>query len=59
MAALSEDHREVLRLALEEGLSLRECAERMGRSREAMKKLYGRAVCALRARVGDAPGLST
>jgi len=52
MQSLSEDHREVLRLALEEGLSLRECALRMGRTREAMKKLYGRAVCALRVRVG-------
>lgn len=57
MVQLSEDHREVLRLALEEGLSLRECAEHMGRSREAMKKLYGRAVVALRASVGAAgPG---
>jgi RNA polymerase sigma-70 factor (ECF subfamily) len=52
MLELSADHREVLRLALEEGLTLGECAERMGRTREAAKKLYGRAVCALRARLG-------
>ncbi len=52
MEGLSPDHREILRLALDEGLALRECAERMGRTREATKKLYGRAVCALRARVG-------
>lgn len=48
MAELSEDYRRVLQLALEEGLSLREVAEQMGRTREAAKKLYGRAVCRLR-----------
>lgn len=52
MERLTGDHRTVLQLALTEGLTLRECAERMGRSREALKKLYGRAVCALRAEVG-------
>ena len=44
MEAISEDHREVLRLAMEEGLTLRQIAARMGRSREAVKKLYGRAL---------------
>ena len=44
MASLPPDYREVLRLAREEDLSLREVAERMGRSREAIKKLYGRAL---------------
>ncbi len=44
LGTLSEDHREVLRLAMEEGLSLRQIAARMGRSREAVKKLYGRAL---------------
>ena len=34
----------VLRLARNEGLSLREVAGQMGRSREAVKKLYGRAL---------------
>ena len=32
-----------------DGLTLRETGERMGRSREAMKKLYGRAICRLKA----------
>lgn len=49
MSRLSEDHRTVLRLALERGLPLREVAVQMGRSREAAKKLYGRAVVRLRA----------
>jgi len=44
LQALSDDHRTVLRLAREERLSLREVAERMGRSREAIKKLYARAL---------------
>jgi RNA polymerase sigma-70 factor (ECF subfamily) len=48
MDALPDDYREVLRLARLEGLSLREVAERMGRSREAVKKLYGRALCRCR-----------
>jgi DNA-directed RNA polymerase specialized sigma24 family protein len=34
----------VLRLAREEQLSLREVAERCGRSRESVKKIYARAV---------------
>ncbi len=45
---LSDDHREVLRLVSEEGLSLAEVAERLGKSREAVKKLYGRAVVGFR-----------
>jgi len=44
MAALPPDYREVLRLARIEGLTLAEVATRMGRSREAAKKLYGRAL---------------
>jgi RNA polymerase sigma-70 factor (ECF subfamily) len=44
MDALPEDYREILRLAREECLSLREVAERMGRSRDAVKKLYWRAL---------------
>jgi DNA-directed RNA polymerase specialized sigma24 family protein len=38
----------VIHLALERGLPLRDVAEQMGRSREAAKKLYGRAVVRLR-----------
>ncbi len=45
MQTLPPDYRAVLRLALEERLRLREVAERMNRSRDAVKKLYGRALC--------------
>jgi RNA polymerase sigma-70 factor (ECF subfamily) len=48
MARMSEADRTVLSLALEDGLPLREVAERMGRSRDATKKLYGRALSKLR-----------
>lgn len=41
--ALPPDHQQVLRMALEDGVPLREVAERMGRSYEATRKLYGRA----------------
>ncbi len=51
MQALPEDYRSVLQLTREEGLTLREAAERMGRSREAVKKLYGRALCKLTERL--------
>ena len=44
LETLPDDYREVLRLARIEGLPLGEVALRMGRSREAIKKLYGRAV---------------
>lgn len=44
MQALPPDYREVLRLAREERLRLAEVAARMDRSREAIKKLYGRAL---------------
>ena len=50
---LSPDYRTVLQLALEKGLPLREVAEHMGRNREAVKKLYGRALCRLRAEVAQ------
>jgi RNA polymerase sigma-70 factor (ECF subfamily) len=46
MESLPEDYRRVLHLARAEGLSLGEAAERMGRSREATKKLYARALAA-------------
>ena len=42
--ALPEDYRQILHLVRERQLTLREAAERMGRSREATKKLYGRAL---------------
>ena len=56
LAGLSEDHREVLRLAREEGLVLGEVAKRMGRSREAAKKLYGRALTRFRELFEDLRG---
>jgi len=48
LAALPADYREVLRLAQEEHLGLRDAAARMGRSHEAVKKLYGRALARFR-----------
>ena len=44
MSALPEAHREVLRLTRMEHLSLVEAAKRMGRSPDATRKLYGRAL---------------
>jgi RNA polymerase sigma-70 factor (ECF subfamily) len=43
--SLPDDYRQILRLTRQDGLSLREAAAHMGRSREAIKKLYGRAFC--------------
>lgn len=48
LARLPEQYRQVLQLTRLEGMTMREAAERMGRSREAVKKLYGRAVVKLR-----------
>ena len=44
MAKLSEDHRRVLWLVQYEQLSMADAAERMDRTRDATKKLYGRAL---------------
>jgi len=43
MAELTDDYRLVLQLTREAGLTIGEAAEHMQRSREATKKLYGRA----------------
>ena len=60
MAALPDDYREVLRLTREDRLDLKAVAEVMGRSYEATKKLYGRAVVrfrdTLRALRGESDG---
>lgn len=48
LTRLPEDYREALILTWEEKLSLAEAAERMGRSREAFRKLVGRAICRFR-----------
>jgi RNA polymerase sigma-70 factor (ECF subfamily) len=45
---IPDDYREILQLVFREQLSLREAADRMGRSYEAVKKLYGRALCRFR-----------
>ncbi|MHC4941221.1 MAG: sigma-70 family RNA polymerase sigma factor [Planctomycetota bacterium] len=47
MTQLSTDHRLVLRLVQEEGLTLAEAAEKIGRSSEAVRKLYARAISRL------------
>ena len=44
MEALPEDYKTILRLVQIEQLTLRDAGERIGRSREAAKKLYGRAL---------------
>ena len=46
MERLSHDYNEVLYLTLFEHLSHEEIAERMGRSRDAVRKLHGRALIA-------------
>ncbi|MHC5032922.1 MAG: RNA polymerase sigma factor [Planctomycetota bacterium] len=47
MRELPDDYRLILRLVQEDGLSLREAGQRMGRSTEACEKLYGRALSKL------------
>ncbi len=54
--ALSGPYQDVIRMALEEGLTLREVAARMGRTRDAVKKLYGRAVTRLTKEFHDRKG---
>ena len=58
MRALPDDYRNVLRMALEDGLTLKEAARRMGRSHEAVKKLYGRALARLARELKDLRGES-
>lgn len=52
LAALPPDYAEVIRLTRLDGLTLAEAAGRMGRSREAVKKLNGRALAALAKHLG-------
>jgi len=47
MERLSKEHREVIRLVNEQRLPLADAGARMGRSAEAVRKLYARAVLAL------------
>jgi RNA polymerase sigma-70 factor (ECF subfamily) len=53
LGQLSEDYREVIVLRQLEGLSFPEVAQRMGRSAEAIKKLWVRALASLRCILGD------
>jgi RNA polymerase sigma-70 factor (ECF subfamily) len=48
---LDEDHRTVIRLVHEEGLTLVDAGRRMGRSPDAARKLYGRALLRLSERL--------
>jgi RNA polymerase sigma-70 factor (ECF subfamily) len=54
MARLPEDYRRVIALRHEEGLSFDDVAQRMGRSAEAARKLWFRAVACLRQEMGIA-----
>jgi RNA polymerase sigma-70 factor (subfamily 1) len=56
LAALSDDHREVLRLTRREHLRLAEVAERMGRSRDALRKLLDRALTSFAAELARLRG---
>jgi RNA polymerase sigma factor (sigma-70 family) len=57
LAALSPDHREVIRLARIEGLEVREIAARMGRTPSAVKNLLLRALKELKRSFGDTESL--
>jgi RNA polymerase sigma-70 factor (ECF subfamily) len=54
LARLPEDYRRVITLRHEEGLSFHDVAQRMGRSPEAARKLWFRAVARLRQEMGIA-----
>ena len=55
--SLSGDSREVVFLTRIEGLTLKQAAERMGRSHEAVKKLFWRALKQLRKLMTDTESL--
>ena len=54
--SLSSDHRAVIALVHDEGLTLAAAGERMGRSADATRKLYARAVAELADRLRPPPG---
>ncbi len=56
--ALTGDYREVIRLTRIEGLSIREAAKRMGRSKAAVKMLFSRALKELRRTMTDTGSLN-
>jgi len=53
--SLSEDHRTVIALVHDEGLTLARAGDRMGRSADATRKLYARAVAELSTRLRPRP----
>jgi RNA polymerase sigma-70 factor (ECF subfamily) len=53
---LPDDYRRILEMTRIQGLTLAQAAERMGRSREAAKKLYGRAFLRFTAALDGADG---
>ena len=55
---LSDDHRQVIRLARIEGVPVKEIAERMGRTPDAVSQLLIRALRKLRESFGDTESLS-
>lgn len=55
--SLSADYREVLFLTRIEGLTLKQAAEKMGRSPEAVRKLFWRALKQLRSRISNTESL--
>lgn len=57
LRSLGPDHRRVIELARIRGLKIREIAERMGRSEDAVKQLLSRALEGLRERFGDTVSL--
>ena len=56
VADLPSDYAAVIRLIHQEGLTLVEAGQRMGRSADAVRKLYGRAMACLVDRVGGGEG---
>jgi RNA polymerase sigma-70 factor (ECF subfamily) len=57
LAALTPEQREAILLTRIEGLSLKEAAERLGRSADAVQKLVARGLLALRRSIGDTESL--
>ena len=56
LSSLPEHYQQVLVLTRQHGLTLPEAAEHLGRSHEATKKIYGRALCKFRAAFAKATG---
>jgi DNA-directed RNA polymerase specialized sigma24 family protein len=55
VARLSEEHQQALRLRNQEDLSFEEVGRRLGRSAEAARKLWARALARLAEALGESP----